>query len=216
MDNRSVAAAYRRLSKQYDRFFGPVFEPGRRLTVDKMDCRPGERVLEVGVGTGLSLPYYPAGVHVTGIDVSPHMLDRARARLNGRADDFELALMDAQELEYPDDSFDKVVAMYVASVVPDPRRMVAEMTRVCRPGGELFIVNHFSREKGAMAVLERLASPVSRFVGFRTSFPLEEFLAASSLEVVETVPVNLFGYWTLITATPSAKSSPRSISEPRR
>lgn len=200
MDQQSVAAAYRRLSKQYDRFFGRVFEPGRKLAVDKMDCRAGDRVLEVGVGTGLSLQYYPDGVHVTGIDVSPHMLERAHARLNGAADRVELALMDAQELEYADDCFDKVVAMYVASVVPDPQRMVAEMKRVCRPGGEMFIVNHFSRDKGAMAALERLASPVSKFVGFRSSFPLEAFLAESDLEVVETVPVNLFGYWTLIRA----------------
>jgi phosphatidylethanolamine/phosphatidyl-N-methylethanolamine N-methyltransferase len=198
MDQQSVAVAYRRLSKQYDRFFGRVFEPGRRLAVDKMDCRPGERVLEVGVGTGLSLRYYPEDVHVTGIDVSPHMLDRARARLNGAADRVDLALMDAQALEYADASFDKVVAMYVASVVPEPRRMVAEMQRVCRPGGELFIVNHFSRNRGAMAAIERLASPVSRFVGFRTSFPLEVFLAESDLNVIETVPVNLFGYWKLI------------------
>lgn len=200
MDQQSVAAAYRRLSKQYDRFFGRVFEPGRKLAVDKMDCRPGDRVLEVGVGTGLSLQYYPDSVHVTGIDVSPHMLERAHARLNGAADRVELALMDAQELEYASDCFDKVVAMYVASVVPDPQRMVAEMKRVCRPGGEMFIVNHFSRDKGAMAALERLASPVSKFVGFRSSFPLEDFLAESDLQVVETVPVNLFGYWTLIRA----------------
>lgn len=199
MDNQSVTAAYRRLSKQYDRFFGRVFEPGRQLAVEKMDCCPGERVLEVGVGTGLSLPHYPKGVWVTGIDVSPHMLERARKRLNGRGD-VELALMDAQALEYPDDSFDKVVAMYVASVVPDPRRMVAEMKRVCRPGGELFIVNHFSRDRGAIAALERMISPLSRFVGFRTSFPLGGFLAEAELDVVETVPVNLFGYWTLIRA----------------
>lgn len=200
MDQQSVAAAYRRMSKQYDRFFGPVFEPGRRLAVNMMDCRPRERVLEVGVGTGLSLPHYPEDVHVTGIDVSPHMLERARARLNGQADRVDLALMDAQALEYADGCFDKVVAMYVASVVPEPRRMVAEMKRVCRPGGELFIVNHFSRDRGAVAALERLISPISRFVGFRTSFPLEGFLAESELNVVETVPVNLFGYWTLIRA----------------
>lgn len=200
MDYQTVTAAYRRLSKQYDRFFGPVFEPGRRLAVDKMACRPGERVLEVGVGTGLSLQHYPEGVHVTGIDVSPHMLERARERLNGEAERVELALMDAEALEYPDDSFDKVVAMYVASVVPEPRRMAAEMKRVCRPGGELFIVNHFSREKGAMAALERLVSPVSKFAGFRSSFPLTDFLAQAELNVIETVPVNLFGYWTLIRA----------------
>lgn len=200
MDHQTVADAYRRLSKQYDRFFGRVFEPGRKLAVDKMDCRAGDRVLEVGVGTGLSLTHYPEGVHVTGIDVSPHMLDVARARLNGHADRVELALMDAQALEYPDDAFDKVVAMYVASVVPEPQRMIAEMKRVCRPGGELFIVNHFSRDKGPMATLEKLVSPVSKFVGFRSLFPLQSFLDASDLDVVETVPVNLFGYWTLIRA----------------
>lgn len=200
MDHQSVAAAYRRLSKQYDRFFGPVFEPGRKLAVDKMACRAGDRVLEVGVGTGLSLAHYPDDVHVTGIDVSPHMLDRARDRLNGQADRFELALMDAQELEYPDDSFDKVVAMYVVSVVPDPQRMIREMKRVCRPGGELFIVNHFSRDRGAMAALERLFSPVGKFIGFRSLFPMEDFLREAELDVVETMPVNLFGYWTLIRA----------------
>lgn len=200
MDEQSVVTAYRRLSRQYDRFFGPVFEQGRLEAVQRMDCRAGDRVLEVGVGTGLSLDHYGDGVQVVGIDVSPDMLEHAKARVNGNADRITLALMDAQALEYADNSFDKVVAMYVASVVPDPNRMIEEMKRVCKPGGELFIVNHFSQGKGPMASLERLASPLSKLVGFRPSFPLDDFLTMADLEVLETKKVNAFGYWTLIHA----------------
>ena len=200
MDEQSVVTAYRRLSRQYDRFFGPVFEQGREVAVRKMDCRPGDRVLEVGVGTGLSLDHYGDGVEVVGIDVSPEMLDYAKARVNGNADRISLALMDAQALEYADDSFDKVVAMYVVSVAPDPKKVVEEMKRVCKPGGDLFIVNHFSQGKGAMASLERMVSPLSKLVGFRPSFPLDDFLEMAELDVVETQPVNAFGYWTFIHA----------------
>ncbi|MBO9469581.1 methyltransferase domain-containing protein [Endozoicomonas sp. G2_2] len=200
MDEQSVVTAYRRLSRQYDRFFGPVFEQGREVAVRKMDCRPGDRVLEVGVGTGLSLDHYGDGVEVVGIDVSPEMLDYAKARVNGNADRISLALMDAQALEYADNSFDKVVAMYVVSVAPDPKKVVEEMKRVCKPGGDLFIVNHFSQGKGAMASLERMVSPLSKLVGFRPSFPLDDFLKMAELDVVETQPVNAFGYWTFIHA----------------
>lgn len=200
MDEQSVVRAYRRWSKQYDRLFGKVFEHGREVTVDKMACRPGDHVLEVGVGTGLSLDHYPDGVRIDGIDVSRHMLDHAHARVNGAADRITLDVMDAQSLEYANDSFDKVVAMYVASVVPDPKKMVEEMKRVCRAGGDLFIVNHFSQERGAMASMERLASPLAKLVGFRPSFPMNDFLAMADLDLIDTQPVNAFGYWTLIHA----------------
>jgi len=204
MDEQSVVTAYRRLSRQYDRFFGPVFEQGREVAVRKMDCQPGDRVLKVGVGTGLSLDHYGAGVEVVGIDVSPDMLDHAKARVNGNADRISLEVMDAQALEYADDSFDKVVAMYVVSVAPDPKKVVEEMKRVCKPGGDLFIVNHFSQSKGPMASLERMVSPLSKLVGFRPSFPLDEFLEMAEIDVVETRPVNAFGYWTFIHARSSA------------
>ncbi|MBH04219.1 MAG: SAM-dependent methyltransferase [Xanthomonadales bacterium] len=200
MDERSVVTAYRRLSGTYDRFFGPVFEQGRQVAIEKMGCQAGDRVLEVGVGTGLSLTQYAEGVEVVGIDVSPDMLEHARGRLSDeQRRRITLTEMDAQAVDYPDDSFDKVVAMYVVSVAPDPKKVVDEMKRVCKPGGELFIVNHFS-QKGPMAKLERLASPLSKLVGFRPSFPLDDFLAMADLEVIDTQSVNAFGYWTLIHA----------------
>ncbi|MDT0635237.1 class I SAM-dependent methyltransferase [Spectribacter hydrogenoxidans] len=200
MEQQAVTTAYKRLASTYDRFFGPVFEQGRQRALRKMGCQAGQHILEVGVGTGLSLPQYPDGVRVTGIDVSEPMLERARRRLNGHADRIDLAVMDAQDLEYEDDSFDKVVAMYVASVVPDPDAMIREMKRVCRPGGELYIVNHFSRDRGMMAKLERVAAPLSELVGFRPLFPLQDFLSMAQLEEVEIEPVNAFGYWSLIRA----------------
>ncbi|RJS91330.1 class I SAM-dependent methyltransferase [Salinisphaera sp. Q1T1-3] len=199
MDERSVVTAYRRLSGTYDRFFGPVFEQGRQVAVDRMGCEAGDRVLEVGVGTGLSLAHYADGVDVVGIDVSPDMLEHARKRVNGNAERVTLEVMDAQSMDFPDNSFDKVVAMYVVSVAPDPKKVVDEMKRVCKPGGDIYIVNHFS-QKGPMARLERLASPLSKLVGFRPSFPLDDFLAMAELDVIEQKPVNAFGYWTFIHA----------------
>ncbi|MGD8378238.1 MAG: methyltransferase domain-containing protein [Gammaproteobacteria bacterium] len=199
LDKKSVENAYRRWAPAYDRLFGAVFEPGRQQVVDRMNCHPGERVLEVGVGTGLSLPSYPAGVSVTGIDLSSHMLDRARERVARLAlEHVELVEMDAQELKFADASFDKVVAMYVVSVVPDLPRMLAEMRRVCRPGGDLFFVNHFSHERGPLRWLEKAASPLSRLVGFRPDLQLAEFLSEVDFEVVEIAGVNAFDYWTLI------------------
>lgn len=201
MDNESVVTAYRRLANQYDRFFGPVFEPGRKEALAKMACQSGDQVLEVGVGTGISIPQYPDGVEITGIDLSEDMLVHARQRLNGDADRVHLDVMDGQALTYADNSFDKVVAMYVVSVTPDPRAMVDEMKRVCRPGGDLFFVNHFSQDKGLMAKFEDFASPISRLVGFRPSFPLNDFLEVADLNVKAVEPVNLFGYWSLVRAT---------------
>lgn len=208
MDKQSVVTAYRRLSSQYDRFFGAVFEQGREVSVEKMACKPGDRVLEVGVGTGLSLDHYPKGVIVDGIDVSPDMLEHARARVDADEDRITLQVMDAQALEFADNSFDKVVAMYVASVVPDPEKLIAEMKRVCRPGGDLFIVNHFSEEKGPMAAVERLISPFSKLIGFRPSFPLRDFLDMAGLEVVDKQGVNAFGYWTLLHARNNDAATP--------
>lgn len=201
MDERSVVTAYRRMAHSYDRLFGAIFEPGRKLVVDRMNCQPGDHILEVGVGTGLSLPHYPPQSEVIGIDISPDMLAQARKRVTEEnLRNVRLQVMDAQKLTFPDHSFDKVTAMYVASVVPDPQAMVAEMKRVCKPDGDLFIVNHFSHANAIIHAFERLVSPLSKLIGFRPVFPRDKFIEESELNVREVIPVNLLNYWTMVHA----------------
>lgn len=199
MDQEAVTAAYRRYAPVYDLLFGAVFEPGRRRVVEALDCRPGHEVLEVGVGTGLSLRYYPAYARVTGIDLSPHMLARAGTQVRRHAlENVSLMAMDVQSLSFPDASFDKISALYVASVVPDPAQMMRELERVCRPGGEVLIVNHFTRSDGLAARIERGLAPMARSLGFRPLFPMDAFISLTRLELTEAMPVNAFGYWTLL------------------
>src|SRR5205085_1488423 len=157
MQIESVKAAYRRYASVYDAVFGPVLQPGRKAVMQALGCRPGDRVLEVGVGTGLSLPLYPADVRVTGIDLSREMLAKARARVARRRLRQVEALveMDAERMDFADASFDKIVAMYVVSVVPRPSRVLAELRRVCRPEGEIFIVNHVRSENPLLGAAER-------------------------------------------------------------
>lgn len=202
VDIDAIQKVYRRYAQGYDVYFGALLQPGRKAIIEKMHCRPGDRILEVGVGTGLSLPLYPPGVHVTGIDISREMLARARARKARLHLDHvtALRLMDAESMQFPDDSFDKVVAMYVVSVALDPVRLVDEMRRVCKPDGELYIVNHFHHPHTVVGGLERLTAPLSRLVGFHPDFCLDTFTRDTGLAVVERTPVNLFGYWTLLRA----------------
>ncbi len=203
MDINAIQKSYRRYAGRYDFYFGALFQPGRKAVIDLLDCQPGDHILEVGVGTGLSLPLYPDDTQVTGIDVSPEMLAKARQRCQEmELKQVELYEMDAEAMSFADHSFDKVVAMYVASVVPNPRQLIAEMTRVCRPGGELFIVNHFHSTHPVMSRLEKMVAPLSKLMGFRPDFELEEFVRATGLNVVQRSPVNLWGYWTLLRATP--------------
>ena len=186
MDIDAIRKSYRRYARVYDFYFGAVFEPGRRAVINRMHCRPGDHILEVGVGTGLSLPLYPDHVFLTGIDLSAEMLAYAHARVerDGLAN-VNLLEMDAEQMSFADNSFDKVVAMYVASVVPHPDRLVAEMRRVCKPGGELFIVNHFHSHHPVVARLEKMIAPLSRMLGFRPEFSLDNFLQDPGLEGVE-------------------------------
>lgn len=200
MDLQDTLRTYRLFSGSYDLVFGPVFHPGRKEAVRLANDRPGQRILEVGVGTGLSLPYFRADAEVTGIDVSAEMLAKARRRTERRGLGQVKALleMDAENLEFADDSFDAVLALYVASVVPDPARFAAEMRRVCRPGGTIVIVNHFSTEQGPMRFVEKRLAPLAGRIGFHADFPLDDFLRASRLSVREVRPSNLFGYWKLL------------------
>jgi phosphatidylethanolamine/phosphatidyl-N-methylethanolamine N-methyltransferase len=174
----AVKAAYRRYAGFYDALFGPVLQPGRRAVIQALGCRPGERVLEVGVGTGLSLPMYPSSVRLTGIDVSREMLQKARARVarRGLANVEALLEMDAEAMDFPDASFDKVVAMYVVSVVRDPARLLQELHRVCRHDGEIFIVNHFRSDNRLLGAVEKALGGLSAQLGFRPDFEMRDML----------------------------------------
>jgi phosphatidylethanolamine/phosphatidyl-N-methylethanolamine N-methyltransferase len=196
MHIEAVKAAYRRYARIYDMVFGAVLQPGRKAVLDALELKPGDRVLEVGVGTGISLPLYPRDVRITGIDISREMLERATARVaRARLANVEALLeMDAETMSFPDASFDKVVAMYVVSVVPRPAKLLEELHRVCRPDGEIFLVNHFSSENRVMGALERMLGSVSSQIGFDPQVDLRSLVPAAQNGDVSRV--NLF--WKMV------------------
>jgi len=194
----AVKAAYRRYARIYDTVFGPVLQPGRKGVLAALNLRPGDRVLEVGVGTGLSLQLYPRDVRITGIDVSREMLEKARERVarRGLKNIDALLEMDAEQMNFPDASFDKVVAMYVVSVVERPGKLLEELHRVCKPDGEIFIVNHFQSENRIIGGIEKALSGFSSTLGFHPDFKLHEVLPAGHNGEVSMSRVNLF--WKII------------------
>jgi phosphatidylethanolamine/phosphatidyl-N-methylethanolamine N-methyltransferase len=161
IDEDVVKTAYRRWAPVYDHTFGKVAQEGREHTVELINRSRNGRVLEVGVGTGLSLPDYRRDLDVVGIDLSPEMLEKARERVEelGLTNVTGLHEMDAGELEFPDGSFDTTVAMYVMTVVPEPEKVMRELARVTKPGGEVLLVNHFSQEEGVRGWVERRMAP---------------------------------------------------------
>ena len=195
MQIEAVKAAYRRYARIYDMVFGAVLQPGRRAVLEALKLKSGDRVLEVGVGTGISLPLYPRDVRITGIDVSSEMLERARARVaRAKLANVEALLeMDAEAMTFPDASFDKVVAMYVVSVVPRPAKLLEELHRVCRPDGEIFVVNHFQSENPLMGALERMLGGFSSQIGFDPQVDLRQLVPADGADVSR---VNLF--WKMV------------------
>lgn len=197
MKPEAVTSSYRRWAPVYDHTFGAFTRLGRRRVVDHINSRGGS-VLEVGVGTGLSLPNYGDTVQVTGIDFSAEMLSKAQEKVDrlGLTAVVALRQMDARHLDFPDASFDVVVAMHLVSVVPDPEQVVAEMARVCKPGGEVVILNHFLHEDGALAALGRRFAPLADTLGWHSDFPKDRVLVSDILEVVEERPSPPFGMFT--------------------
>jgi phosphatidylethanolamine/phosphatidyl-N-methylethanolamine N-methyltransferase len=190
MQIESVKAAYRRYAGVYDAVFGPVLQPGRRAVLDALGLRPGDRVLEVGVGTGLSLPLYPRDVRITGIDVSREMLDKARRRVErrGLANVEALLEMDAEKTHFAPASFDKIVAMYVMPVVERPAAVLEEMHRVCKPDGEIFLVNHVRSQNRVIAAVENGLARFSDKIGFHSDFDLRDMVSdAGQLTEVATI-----------------------------
>lgn len=201
MEIAAVRAAYRRYAKVYDAVFGGVFYPGRKRTLRRVNCEGGKRVLELGIGTGLSLPSYRRDQRVVGIDASGDMLSLARRRVSRRALPHVEGLleMDARSLAFADDSFDVVVAMYVMSVVPEPRRVMHEISRVCKPDGEVYIINHFADEGDG--VRRRVEEAMGRFaerLGWHPDFPMRAVLPSDSIEVRSFSRVPPLGLFTLV------------------
>ncbi|MGE0796987.1 MAG: class I SAM-dependent methyltransferase [Lautropia sp.] len=194
----AVERCYRQVAPIYDFLFGKVLEPGRRALAQVVAAQSPATLLEVGVGSGLTLPLYPAGTRITGIDLSPDMLRRAEqraARLGGRR--IELSVMNAEQMRFADASFDCVAVPYTLSVSPDTDQLVREIRRVCKPGGTIVIVNHFSGGR-IWSLIDRAARPLTRRVGVHADFSFDQYVLGYDWDVIAARPVNIAGLSTLV------------------
>jgi phosphatidylethanolamine/phosphatidyl-N-methylethanolamine N-methyltransferase len=199
MDYKTIMRAYAILSPVYDFLFDKIFYPGRVAAIDLLEIQPGSRVLEVGVGTGLNLPLYPRDCSVTGIDISEDMLQKGRERVQEMGmTNVQLMVMDGSKLDFPDDSFDRVIATYVISAVPDPVKTLLEMRRVCKPSGHLVILNHFKSDNPVIGMFEKMLAPVCTKIGFNTDLKLMPLLERVALSPDRMHRVNLMNGWRLV------------------
>ena len=199
VDLNLIERLYTRFASVYDALFGPLLHAGRREAMRDLPLKSGDDILEVGIGTALTAPLYPADCRVMGIDISESML-REAARLveSRRCRNVRLWRMDATRLGFPDESFDVVYAAYVISVVPDPVAALREMRRVCRPGGHVVLLNHFLSRGPILSAIERTISPLTARAGFRADLDLSVLLAQADLEPVSVRKVNTPKIWTLV------------------
>lgn len=200
IDEEAVRSTYARWAPIYDRVFGYVFEAGRRSAVSFVNELPAGRILECGVGTGISLPHYRADHRITGIDLSPEMLDIARERVaSGKLANVEaLDVVDASEMPMADESFDTAVAMFVLTVVPDPKAVMAELARVTKPGGAVVLVSHFPEQKGWRGWMGEKLAPLSASLGWHMDFDIGRILGRSDLRLIDRRRVGPIGFFTLL------------------
>ena len=199
VENDFVEGTYDKLAKVYDLLFGPILHPGRLLALERMGIAPGDRVLEVGVGTGINAALYPRDCHVTGIDFSSSMLEKARERVSRKGlRHVRLMEMDAAALKFADDSFDIVYAPYLVNCVSDPLTVVREMRRVCKPGGRIVILNHFRSANPVLSRLDRALSPLTVHIGFKSDLDLPGFLAQTGLRPISIEKVSVPRLWSLV------------------
>lgn len=199
LEKKQVKRAYKIYAPAYDLVFDWIFSPGRQAAVQALDIKPGEHILEVGIGTGLNLPLYPRRCRLTGIDLSEEMLKKAHERVAELGlGNVALIPMDATVMDFPDDAFDAAVATYTISAVPDPVGVLQEMRRVVKPGGNLVVLNHFRSERRVMSRIEDLVAPVCTRLGWKSNLPLEPLLAQVGLTPEASAKVNLFNGWRLI------------------
>jgi phosphatidylethanolamine/phosphatidyl-N-methylethanolamine N-methyltransferase len=199
VENDFVEGVYDKLAKVYDLLFGPILHPGRLRALERMDIKPGNRVLEVGVGTGINAALYPRNCRVTGIDFSASMLEKARERVSRKGlPHVRLIEMDAAALKFADESFDIVYAPYLVNCVSDPVKVVSEMRRVCRPGGKIVILNHFRNANPVLSRLDRALSPLTVHIGFKSDLDLPGFLAQTGLRPTSIEKVSMPRLWSLV------------------
>jgi phosphatidylethanolamine/phosphatidyl-N-methylethanolamine N-methyltransferase len=203
LDRGAVEKAYARWAPVYDLVFGRVFDRGRQASIQAAE-RVGGRILEVGVGTGISLPDYARSNTIVGIDISAPMLRKAQERVkeHGLTNVEALAVMDAKHLAFADNYFDVVVAQYVITAVPDPEATLDEFARVVKPGGEIVLVNHIGAESGARKAFELAFAPIARRLGWRPEFPWGRLTAwqerAPAVHFIERRPMPPMGHFSLI------------------
>jgi phosphatidylethanolamine/phosphatidyl-N-methylethanolamine N-methyltransferase len=200
---------YNRYSGIYDFLFGKVFQSGREMGPQLLDLAPGHQLLEVGVGTGLSLPLMPRTIDITAIDLSQKMLEQAKKRADALSmKRVQFRKMDATNLDFPDATFDRVFAAYFISTVPDPVRVVHEMKRVCKPGGYLVFLNHFQSEHPILGFIEKLYSPLCYRLGFKTDLNLRKLADECGLKIEIEEPTDFSGLWSAVRCinTPSYAS----------
>jgi phosphatidylethanolamine/phosphatidyl-N-methylethanolamine N-methyltransferase len=200
VENDFVNGVYGKLASVYDVIFGPTLHAGRVQAIQRMGIKRSDQVLEVGVGTGINAGLYPRDCFVTGIDLSSSMLEKARERVI-RKDirNVRLLEMDAADIKFADGSFDIVYAPYLVSVVPNPVAVAREMSRVCRSGGKVVILNHFRSANPLLASIERAISPFTVHIGFAADLDLPAFLAQAELKPVSIEKVNIPRIWSLVT-----------------
>jgi len=196
MDSKSLERIYSTFSGFYDLVFGRFFHESRAKAIGLLNIRGGEKILEVGVGTGLSLPFYPKNCKVIGIDFCEPMLEKGRARLRrAPLPNVELLKMDAMQMVFPDNTFDAVFAAYVISAVPDPHQVLSEMIRVCKIGGKIVLLNHFRNGNRFISRCEEVISPLTKKMGFRADLDLAHLLRDMPLLVQHKQNVRPLNYW---------------------
>jgi phosphatidylethanolamine/phosphatidyl-N-methylethanolamine N-methyltransferase len=199
LEKRQVERAYELYAPVYDFIFDWVFAPGRKAAIQHLGVKPNEMVLEVGIGTGLNLPLYPASCRLTGIDLSGDMLDKAVERAQKLAmPNVALKVMDATSMDFAENEFDKAVATYTISAVPDPVAVLREMRRVVKPGGALVILNHFRSQRRFSGLVEDLMAPVCTRLGWKSNLAMMPLLEQVGLTPELVAKVNLFNGWRLV------------------
>jgi len=198
LEKRQVQRAYEFYAPVYDFVFDWVFAPGRVSAIRHLALQPEDRVLEVGIGTGLNLPLYPPGVRLSGIDLSQEMLDKAIERVQNLAmRNVVLKVMDATAMDLPDNAFEKAVATYTISAVPDPLAVLRQMSRVVKPGGIIVILNHFRSDR-AFRHVEDFMAPICTRLGWKSNLQMAPLLEQAGLTPELVVKVNLFNGWRLV------------------